>query len=48
VKCASYKRLCIDHKYPYSLGGSDEPDNLQTLCWECNSKKSNKIEAPNE
>lgn len=44
VKCGSYKRLCIDHIYPYSLGGSDDPDNLQTLCWVCNRKKSNKVE----
>lgn len=48
VKCASYKNLCIDHVYPWSLGGSNEPDNLQTLCWDCNSKKSNKVEAPHE
>ncbi len=44
VKCQSYKDLCIDHKHPYSLGGSNEPDNLQILCWDCNSKKSNKVE----
>ena len=44
VKCGSYKQLCIDHRFPYSLGGSNEPDNLQTLCWTCNSKKGNKIE----
>jgi len=44
VKCTSYKNLCIDHVYPLSLGGSNEPENLQTLCWKCNSKKSNKVE----
>lgn len=44
VKCGSYKQLCIDHRFPYSRGGSNDPDNLQTLCWTCNSKKGNKIE----
>lgn len=44
VKCSSYKKLCVDHIFPYSLGGASTPDNLQTLCWECNSKKSNKVE----
>jgi hypothetical protein len=44
VKCQSYKDLCVDHIYPYSLGGTNEPDNLQILCWPCNSKKGTKIE----
>lgn len=44
VKCSSYDDLCIDHRFPFSLGGSSEPDNLQTLCWDCNSKKGNRIE----
>lgn len=44
VKCQSYKDLCIDHIHPYSLGGSNEPDNLQILCWKCNSKKGTKVE----
>ncbi len=43
VKCGSFKGLCVDHIYPYSLGGTDDPDNLQTLCWTCNSKKGNKV-----
>lgn len=36
--------LAIDHIYPYSKGGATEPDNLQVLCRECNSKKRAKIE----
>lgn len=44
VKCKSYLRLCVDHRHPYSLGGNNDLDNLQTLCWKCNSKKSNRIE----
>jgi 5-methylcytosine-specific restriction endonuclease McrA len=31
--------LEIDHKFPKSLGGSDEPDNLWTLCSLCNRGK---------
>lgn len=44
VKCESYIKLCIDHIHPFSRGGSNEPDNLQTLCWDCNSKKGNNVE----
>lgn len=43
VKCQSFKKLCVDHKFPHSLGGSNDTDNLQTLCWACNSEKSNKV-----
>jgi len=35
--------LTKDHILPVSLGGSDELDNLQTMCDKCNSKKGNKI-----
>ena len=31
--------LEIDHKYPFSRGGSDEVDNLQLLCIPCNMRK---------
>lgn len=34
--------LEVDHIIPISRGGKTEADNLQTLCWRCNRKKSNK------
>ncbi len=36
-------KLHIDHKIPVSRGGTDYPENLQTLCDECNLNKSDAI-----
>lgn len=43
VKCGSTQYLEVDHILPYSLGGTNELSNLQTLCRKCNSEKSNKL-----
>jgi len=32
--------LEIDHKVPIALGGTNDPDNLWVLCFECNRGKS--------
>lgn len=38
--CRSTEKLTVDHKIPLVQGGSNEIDNLQTLCYRCNSLKS--------
>lgn len=35
--------LEVDHIIPVSKGGMSAVENLQTLCWRCNRRKSNKI-----
>ena len=33
------RALDVDHILPRSAGGTDDPDNLQALCWRCNQDK---------
>ena len=48
VECGAKKEdgatLHIDHIIPVSKGGTDELDNLQTLCSDCNLNKSDVIQ----
>lgn len=39
--CGSNQRLEVDHIIPWSAGGSDDMDNLRTLCHRCNTERSN-------
>lgn len=40
-----FKRLMtIDHKLPRAKGGTDDVDNLQTMCSKCNHNKGDKLE----
>jgi hypothetical protein len=39
LHCGTTERLSLDHIHPWSLGGTDTIENLQTLCQPCNSRK---------
>lgn len=43
LHCGARDNLTLDHIHPWSLGGSDEPGNLQTLCRPCNSRKGARV-----
>jgi 5-methylcytosine-specific restriction endonuclease McrA len=36
---AHERALDVDHIVPRSAGGTDDPENLQALCWLCNTNK---------
>jgi len=40
--CNTHKNLTVDHIVPLSKGGTDDLDNLQTLCGPCNSRKGDR------
>lgn len=39
LKCGTEESLSLDHIVPLSAGGTNDDDNLQTLCKRCNSAK---------
>jgi ATP adenylyltransferase len=41
---ADIRALEVDHIVPRNLGGTDDPTNLQALCYSCNSMKRDKDE----
>lgn len=43
VDCGAVEGLSLDHIHPWSLGGSDDFDNLQTMCRPCNSSKGARV-----
>jgi len=43
ANCGSTERLTVDHKNPVSNRGSNNIENLQCLCFGCNSKKGKKL-----
>lgn len=43
LHCGTGEGLTLDHIVPWSLGGSDDMDNLQTLCQPCNSSKGARV-----
>ena len=45
-RSAQETTLQIDHKVPFSKGGTDDSSNLVTACSQCNLGKSNQIIPP--
>ncbi len=43
LSCGSKKHLTLDHITPKSLGGGNEDNNLQILCFTCNGEKGSRI-----
>lgn len=37
--CGATQRLTVDHVRPLSMGGSDAPRNLRTLCRSCHETR---------
>jgi hypothetical protein len=44
LHCGASEPLSLDHIHPYSMGGPDTIDNLQTLCRPCNSRKGARLD----
>jgi 5-methylcytosine-specific restriction endonuclease McrA len=40
--CGCDHNICVDHILPVRCGGTNDLDNLQPLCWQCNHIKGGK------
>lgn len=38
-RCDSTEKIVVDHIISRALGGTNDLNNLQLLCWNCNKKK---------
>jgi len=45
LKCGSEEGLTIDHVVPLARGGNNDVENLQTLCYRCNSAKGDAVKS---
>lgn len=43
-RCGGWTDLTADHVIPVAAGGTDDLDNLQTLCRPCNSRKGSTVD----
>jgi hypothetical protein len=43
VSCGSHADLSVDHVTPRSRGGTDDLENLQTMCIPCNVRKGARV-----
>lgn len=43
VTCGTREDLTVDHIHPVSKGGTNDMENLRTLCRSCNSRKGAKL-----
>lgn len=48
LHCGADEALSLDHIHPWSLGGEDKIENLQTLCRPCNSRKGARLSCGSE